>query len=191
MDNLTIGQKAFMALQELPQEEVEARKRQAHGETWPGKKKNPGVITSRNPTAVEIIGKKYGLAGQTLQQAKYISNNSLELSELVINGDISLNAAYQLCKSPIKKAGVYLIGPEIGSGPIKIGISAYGPEYRLKRLQTGNWIKLKIINWFPCSDPKSTESMLHDRYRSRHIHGEWFNLVQEDLLDIAQLIKGD
>lgn len=63
----------------------------------------------------------------------------------------------------------YVVQGEHG-GPIKIGI-AERPLQRLTSLQTGNPHKLRVVAMFK---GERFENLLHDRYKQRRLHGEWF-----------------
>lgn len=54
---------------------------------------------------------------------------------------------------------------------VKIGYSR-DPNKRLKKLQTGNPVKMKIIATLPGA--YKTEDGLHEAYRKLKVRGEWF-----------------
>lgn len=57
-------------------------------------------------------------------------------------------------------------------GPIKIG-TASDPESRIKTLQCGNHVPLRLLASFPDSGDTS-EKKLHRRFAKHQIRGEWF-----------------
>ena len=67
-------------------------------------------------------------------------------------------------------------------GPVKIG-HAGDPRARLSDLQTGHWEKLRIIRLFEGSADE--EAVLHVRFSSLHIKGEWHSFSQEMLEDVG------
>jgi len=78
------------------------------------------------------------------------------------------------------------------NGLFKIGITS-NLKTRLSQIQTGNPHKVSLI----CTKVWSTkeialfiEQSLHYKYRNLRLNGEWFNLVQEDLLFIISLYTG-
>ena len=80
------------------------------------------------------------------------------------------------------KIETYLI-KDTSSGYIKIGKSTHVLD-RFKALRVGNpCIKLiMVIN-------SDVEKTLHDKYESKRVAGEWFNLSDDDLIDISILNK--
>jgi len=69
-----------------------------------------------------------------------------------------------------------------GRAPIKIGLSS-DPDQRLKKLQTANPVKLKIIKKFEfdCrSDAEKVERTIHylAGKRNKKLEGEWFILFE-------------
>ncbi len=73
-------------------------------------------------------------------------------------------------------------------GPIKIGYTTVDPQVRLKGLQTGSPLSLRII----ASIPKNLEKQLHERFENLRLHGEWFQNDEALLAYIRQLeIKND
>ena len=73
------------------------------------------------------------------------------------------------------------------SGPIKIGFTRDNLYARVKRLQTGNPLPLKLLAIIDGSDIK-TEVSLHSRFSSCRLNGEWF-APTEELLNFINEIK--
>ncbi len=90
---------------------------------------------------------------------------------------------------------IYLIKAELeGIEYYKIGITARTPEKRLKELQTGNALKLELINVFQTKFNTLFESTLHRTYVIEKEYGEWFSLNQDqvkDFLNICQKIENN
>ena len=61
---------------------------------------------------------------------------------------------------------------------VKIGVSK-DPHKRLKELQTGNPLPLKLILTMPGSF--DTEKALHDYFKSARVEGEWFRLSGKEI----------
>ena len=76
---------------------------------------------------------------------------------------------------------VYLIG-EIGNeGRYKIGSTrAKDANTRLKQLQTGNSAELYIKETYETDYPFKLEKMLHNRFKTSNLIGEWFELSEAD-----------
>lgn len=72
---------------------------------------------------------------------------------------------------------VYIIQVGNKKGPIKIGV-AMDPDKRLKVLQIGNHLELKLIAVIPCNGRKRAfelERILHYELKGLKIRGEWFS----------------
>jgi hypothetical protein len=77
---------------------------------------------------------------------------------------------------------IYLIG-EIGNeNRYKIGSTRCKDiNKRLKQLQTGNSEELYIKESFETTHPFKLETMLHNRFKSSNLIGEWFELSNDDV----------
>lgn len=73
---------------------------------------------------------------------------------------------------------VYIIRNTIGH--YKIGITDDLAQ-RLIHLQTGNSLDLTLVLVLNVSNARQVEQELHDYFRAKHIRGEWFELVEDDL----------
>lgn len=76
---------------------------------------------------------------------------------------------------------VYLIKSD---NAVKIGVSN-NPQSRLITLQTSHHQKLELIYQLQCADQTSAynvESLLHKRYKSYNVSGEWFSLDAETVI---------
>jgi len=73
---------------------------------------------------------------------------------------------------------------------IKIG-RAQSPEDRLRRLQTGSPVELKLLGKILCQSDehaKKVEKLAHDIFHKQRRRGEWFHLSQKHLAQIKHLI---
>jgi len=57
---------------------------------------------------------------------------------------------------------------------------------RLSALQTSNPEKLELINSYLTDHPNIDEKELHQRFKPKHLNGEWFDLNSHDLSKIDQ-----
>lgn len=99
-------------------------------------------------------------------------------------------AAYcdcRICRRSRMTMHVYFI-QQCKRGPIKIGIAA-DPKRRLEGLQTGNPQPLRLLGFF--AGGRAAERLLHDRFRTDHIRGEWFAPSEELLALVASLTTDD
>lgn len=73
---------------------------------------------------------------------------------------------------------------------IKIG-KAKDPEERLKTLQTGSPVKLKLIGVIKCKSSAHAyhvEKLAHDRFYKQRKRGEWFRLSLKHIGGLEDLI---
>lgn len=68
-------------------------------------------------------------------------------------------------------------------GPVKLGLSIQ-PEKRVRQLQTGSALPLKIFHTEEIDDAlvKAAESALHRLLSHRRLKGEWFDLTVEQAI---------
>ena len=74
---------------------------------------------------------------------------------------------------------VYLIYDQ-NNDNYKIGVTKRDPKIRLKKLQTGNPCKLKLICFYKCEYPYRLEKMLHTHYKLSKELNEWFFIEDPD-----------
>ena len=87
---------------------------------------------------------------------------------------------------PDRPVYIYIIS-ESSNGPVKIGY-AQDCEKRLSAIRVGHpdpygylWVCFKIE--FPNVEAaRFAEWALHDQFEPRNIHGEWFNLTEEEAI---------
>jgi len=74
---------------------------------------------------------------------------------------------------------------------IKIG-KATDPEARLRQLQTGSPVKLKMLGTVKCRDDshaRSIEKLAHNIFYRQRKRGEWFRLSAKHIGQIKSLIE--
>lgn len=81
-------------------------------------------------------------------------------------------------------ARVYFIGTS--DRRVKIGWS-YNPEARLRSLQVGSPVELRILKTIH-GGPRQ-EALLHDFYADERLHGEWFT-ASDRMVRFISRIKG-
>lgn len=85
---------------------------------------------------------------------------------------------------------VYFIGGR-AAGPIKIGITRSSPEDRLKDLQTGNAVPLKVhASFVVTGDPYEVEGRIHNALSAYHVGGEWYER-EPSLLLMKEMMASD
>jgi len=65
------------------------------------------------------------------------------------------------------------------------------PYQRMRNLQTGNMRKLAIYRIIECATKKQAETVeatIHERYANQRVHGEWFQISQEEVDRICEEI---
>lgn len=89
-------------------------------------------------------------------------------------------------KSPdTTKDGYIYVIREVG-GKCKIG-AAKNVQTRLATLQTGSHDPLELVLSIPTTGRYVLEALLHRRFASQRLTGEWFDLTQDDIAWIAGL----
>lgn len=67
------------------------------------------------------------------------------------------------------------------NGQYKIGITKYNAKRRIKNLQTGNGDVIEVVSEFQSKFNNKIETALHNRYGTKRLKGEWFELEKEDI----------
>ena len=80
----------------------------------------------------------------------------------------------------LNKGYVYLIA-DFENQAFKIGKSKNNPIKRLKQLQTGNSSELVLLETFQTEYPYRLESILHNKYKHKQVHNEWFALTTDEV----------
>jgi len=84
---------------------------------------------------------------------------------------------------PLRGSCIYLI--EGLPSVFKIGKSR-NVKSRLSSLQVGSPVTLKLVACIPCKYiwvPEQLEGLLHHHFREHRMHGEWFNLNEESIIE--------
>jgi hypothetical protein len=83
---------------------------------------------------------------------------------------------------------VYLLA-NLDDGHYKIGITSGEVSKRIKQLQTGNSIPIDIVSVFESDFHSKIERILHRKYKSKRLEGEWFVLGAEDVTNFLTECK--
>jgi hypothetical protein len=78
---------------------------------------------------------------------------------------------------------VYFVGGEIG--PVKIGFTQQPIKERLKCIQNGSPVKLRVLATLAARRQK--EGWYHRLFAASRLHGEWFERTPELLAEIERL----
>ena len=77
---------------------------------------------------------------------------------------------------------VYLLKEDGDNSLYKIGTTRCDNiEDRIKKLQTGNGNKIRLISSFLTNKPFMLEKMMHNKYQENREEGEWFLLNQNQI----------
>lgn len=89
---------------------------------------------------------------------------------------------------------VYLIqSGDMKISPVKVGFSK-NPEARLKQLQTGNPVVLKLIMKIKCDSEKharNLEKSLHDMLGTQNVYLEWYKLKKTHIMKMLTAFSND
>lgn len=83
---------------------------------------------------------------------------------------------------------VYLIA-DYNNEVYKIGVSRNCASKRMKQLQTGNSNELTLLYTHKTEYPYRLESILHNRFKFKQIHNEWFALDNEDIKNFDKICE--
>lgn len=75
---------------------------------------------------------------------------------------------------------VYLISTGNDIKKYKIGFTKRNVENRINEMKTGNSEDFHIEGYFESKWGTKIESSLHNKYKSKKISGEWFNLTDDE-----------
>lgn len=79
-----------------------------------------------------------------------------------------------------EKGFVYLLGDFEKPGIYKIGVTRGSIARRIKKLQTGNSGEIYVCKYYRTDYPFFIEKHLHNKYNSKNILNEWFELDEEE-----------
>jgi hypothetical protein len=107
--------------------------------------------------------------------------------------DIGLTRNQQTSLSLAKavRGTIYVIGPDIPGMPYKIGVTTGScVAARKAALQTSHWLDLKLI-WKSevLERADKIESKIHKHFDDLRVRGEWFNITEDHIKEIPNLIK--
>ena len=81
----------------------------------------------------------------------------------------------------IKRGCVYFFR-HVGLSPVKIGYSEKeSPMNRFNQLKTYAPYGSEILGFIIISDARELESLLHNKYASKRLNGEWFDLTESEV----------
>ncbi len=104
-----------------------------------------------------------------------------------IKGAIAQFSMNEIIKNASDANGyVYLIQADLPDKPCKIGKSTSVPD-RMKLFGVKLPFDFQLLHIIPCLDHSKVEKKLHERFRDKRVNGEWFNLDQQDILDIKSI----
>jgi len=82
---------------------------------------------------------------------------------------------------------VYLVCAQIdGKSLYKIGFTRRSVENRIKEFKTGNASDIHLVNSFQSKWGTKIETILHNRYLSLRVSGEWFDLSDDEVLKFKE-----
>jgi hypothetical protein len=107
------------------------------------------------------------------------SNGFIVNNDIILNGMIKEEEDWEYVSSIQYNCFIYLI-ENTDTGHIKIGVSRK-PHRRLKQLQTGNHIPLKMLGTIQVGNAFEVESIIHKVFSKSRVHGEWFNINRDEI----------
>ena len=89
----------------------------------------------------------------------------------------------------IEMGCIYLISEYDNDSHCKIGRTSRSANSRVNELQTGNMQELYIRHTFKTEKPSVLERMIHNHYSKNSVHGEWFELTEEECRDFPNVCR--
>ena len=83
---------------------------------------------------------------------------------------------------------VYFVNAE-NTSMFKIGYTKQSIDKRLSGLQTGCPMKLLIYRTVSCVDPNILERYLHECFNDKKIRGEWFDVTDDEVDNLADFLQ--
>lgn len=85
---------------------------------------------------------------------------------------------------------VYLLKEDGDDMLYKIGVTKCdSAEARIKKLQTGNGNKIRLVNSFLTNKPFKLEKMMHNKYKESREEGEWFLLTNDQVNNFSAVCE--
>lgn len=82
---------------------------------------------------------------------------------------------------------IYFLQEDVPDGLIKIGHTEVSAQNRARATRTYNGRRIKILG--TCEGDRRVEDLLHKKFSTRHVRGDWFRPAPELLTFIAGLPK--
>lgn len=113
---------------------------------------------------------------------------SIGLIEMV-DPDASARPSVDVEYAPASAARAGTIYLVEGGGRFKVGITkATKPHARLRSLQTGSPVQLRIVHSAFVQDSAAAESLAHGLLARFRLHGEWFECTEERARSILETV---
>jgi len=100
--------------------------------------------------------------------------------KIIVNADMIVKE-FKAIKARDKMGTIYVIRAG-DTNNYKIGITTGDMQKRLSSIQTGNHLKLSLINSVRCSNINTKEKMLHKKFNDYRSIREWF--IIDDLTEL-------
>lgn len=139
---------------------------------------------------VDAVTRQYVAEVESFHRSKLPAHQAKEATARALG--VSLATVYRMAKKGLTDSGgdlrgdgyVYLMR-DSATGAHKIGWTRGKPEYRERTLQCEKPSITMVSHW-PGS--QRLEKILHERYRSLRMRGEWFNLGPGEIADLKQVV---
>lgn len=82
-----------------------------------------------------------------------------------------------------KDGCIYIVNAR-GTSLYKIGYASNVGE-RMHSMRTDSPLELDVIAVIPAREPRKMESRLHRKYEKKRVRGEWFNLSNDDVVELS------
>jgi len=133
-----------------------------------------------------MLTELYGIEGCPIPGATYaIKGRKHKCYELSLKDTQLLFNKYTLRAKSKKTNLLYIFKCK---NNYKIGIT-YNIKARIRNLQVGNPYLISEMYAFKVKHPKAIEALINDEFKNKKLLGEWFELSENDILTILNIIK--
>lgn len=106
--------------------------------------------------------------------------------ETLRSRDLALSAIGQASNRRLDHSMGYVYFLKGTNGLTKVGMSYQSVNGRIGMFEPKLPFDTEVIHTIHCHNPVQVESNFHKRFSSKRIRGEWFELSDEDLLEIKE-----
>jgi hypothetical protein len=108
--------------------------------------------------------------------------------DAILHRDVAEVRSDILNPHPESFCGVYFASN--GNGCVKVGQTTYPLRTRIAQIQAGSPHRLYVCATITTGDRKAIEKEIHKSIAGQRLHGEWFNLTDDEAIALARQYGG-